>query len=80
MGQAPADIRHKIAATREQMSATVEAIAERLEPTAMAKGLAGQALSRSVRWGQGIADLGRQVASEAVAQRRRQASGRGAAP
>lgn len=73
MGQAPANIHSEIIATRNQMSATIQAIAERLAP----KELANEALGR-FHLGQSVLGLIREVRHEAGAQRKRQANGRGA--
>ncbi len=72
MGQAPANIHREIAATRNQMSVTIEAIAGRLAP----KELANEALERSHL--SSILGLAREVVEAAGAQRKRSANGRGA--
>jgi Protein of unknown function (DUF3618) len=74
MGQAPADIRRQIAATRARMSETIEAITDRLDPREQAS----YALSQWRKWGRGLFDITCEAVNEAPAQRKRQAQGKGA--
>jgi uncharacterized protein DUF3618 len=73
MGEAPADIHRQITATRARMSETIEAITNRLDP----KEQASHALSRWRNWGRGLFEITREVVSEAPAQRKRKALGKG---
>jgi hypothetical protein len=67
MGESSAELRREIAATRERMSKTIEAIAERLDPRARAAEVLeqGNTLARS------SADLARDFVREFAAQVRR---------